>query len=791
MNVATILRTSLVIVSTLTSVGAVCTGGIAGVEAVSQPACCVEECGLCGGSGCAEVGGVNSTLTANDCCSSEILESDVFCVDTGVAPCILTADVTGDFNSTCSNDLPGFEDTVNLVCCDVACGLCGGSGCGNVVGLTGNDCCSETIATNGTLCSVAGEAPCIIDLPEVTSNNTCSNGFSGFEDTVNFVCCDVACGLCGGPGCGNVPGLTGSDCCSSTISTTGTLCSVAGEAPCILELPDVTTNNTCSNDFPGFEDSVNGVCCDAACGLCGGAGCGNVPGLTGNDCCSETIANNGTLCSLAGEAPCILDLPEVTSNSTCSNGFPGFEDTVNFVCCDVGCGLCGGPGCGNVRGLTGNDCCSETIATNGTLCSVAGEAPCILELPDVTSNDTCSNGFSGFEDTVNFVCCDAACGLCGGPGCGNVPGLTGNECCSETIATNGTLCSVAGEAPCILEIPEVTSNSTCSNGLPGFEDTVNFVCCDVACGLCGGPGCGNVPGLTGNDCCSETIATNGTSCSVAGEAPCILELPEVTSNSTCSNGLSGFEDTVNFVCCDVACGLCGGPGCGNVPGLSGDDCCSGTIATNGTLCSVTGAAPCIIDPPEVTPSMCPNGLAGVQDGNVCCAEACNGVCGGEGCGSILGTEGSSDCCSAIILEGGVFCVDGVDAPCIMVNGTFTPAPSFTTAMPTITPREVMFTAAPTVEGQTEAPTQTPTQIPTPTPTAAPSALNVSVPTAAPSEASMAPTVVTTPQMPTPGPLMMNTSAPTSSGATTPSTGNLVTFAALVVGTFAIFAAARH
>ena len=71
--------------------GAVCTGGIAGVEAVSQPACCVEECGLCGGSGCAEVGGVNSTLTANDCCSSEILESDVFCVDTGVAPCILTA----------------------------------------------------------------------------------------------------------------------------------------------------------------------------------------------------------------------------------------------------------------------------------------------------------------------------------------------------------------------------------------------------------------------------------------------------------------------------------------------------------------------------------------------------------------------------------------------------------------------------------------------------------------------------------------------------------------------------
>ena len=82
---------------------------------------------------------------------------------------LLFLDVTGDSNSTCSNGLAGFEDTVNLVCCDVACGLCGGPGCGNVVGLTGNDCCSETIANNGTLCSVAGEAPCVIDLPgEIT-----------------------------------------------------------------------------------------------------------------------------------------------------------------------------------------------------------------------------------------------------------------------------------------------------------------------------------------------------------------------------------------------------------------------------------------------------------------------------------------------------------------------------------------------------------------------------------------------------------------------------------------------
>ncbi|CAN0525326.1 unnamed protein product, partial [Scytosiphon promiscuus] len=70
-----------------------------------------------------------------------------------------------------------------------------------------------------------------------------------------------------------------------------------------------------------------------------------------------------------------------------------------------------------------------------------------------------------------------------------------------------------------------------------------------------------------------------------------------TSNTTCSNSLVGFEDSANTVCCDSRCDQCGGAGCGNPtdPALSGNDCCSTDIATNGQLCSVTELAPCVLD----------------------------------------------------------------------------------------------------------------------------------------------------------------------------------------------------
>lgn len=68
-------------------------------------------------------------------------------------------------------------------------------------------------------------------------------------------------------------------------------------------------NTTCSNGFDGVEDTIKGVCCNPACPMCGGAGCGNYPGLTSADCCSETIEATGDACDEVGQAPCVLPAP--------------------------------------------------------------------------------------------------------------------------------------------------------------------------------------------------------------------------------------------------------------------------------------------------------------------------------------------------------------------------------------------------------------------------------------------------------------------------------------------------
>lgn len=79
-----------------------------------------------------------------------------------------------------------------------------------------------------------------------------------------------------------------------------------------------------------------------------------------------------------------------------------------------------------------------------------------------------------------------------------------------------------------------------------------------------------------------------------------------------------------------------------------------------------------------------------------------------GSGSIVGTNGASDCCSATILASGVTCDLGVEAPCVMLNGTYTDAPAATPTVPSnvtagATPAPSagsrdLFTEAPTMMG---------------------------------------------------------------------------------------------
>ncbi|CAB1102119.1 unnamed protein product [Ectocarpus sp. CCAP 1310/34] len=135
------------------------------------------------------------------------------------------------------------------------------------------------------------------------------------------------------------------------------------------------------------------------------------------------------------------------------------------------------------------------------------------------SPSTCSNGIPGVSD--GEVCCLEACGQCGGVGCGAIAGTNGaSDCCPDTIKeeSGGVFC---GEAPCVMEgftpsplnpaldgTAAPVAPSTCSNGIPGYQDGV--ICCLEICGRCGGDGCGTIPGTGGSDnCCPSDILAAG------------------------------------------------------------------------------------------------------------------------------------------------------------------------------------------------------------------------------------------------------------------------------------------
>lgn len=58
--------------------------------------------------------------------------------------------------------------------------------------------------------------------------------------------------------------------------------------------------------------------------------------------------------------------------------------------------------------------------------------------------------------------------------------------------------------------------------------------------------------------------------------------------------LDGVLNKERGACCAKSCGRCGGKGC-NKRGNGRHECCTGAIREDGDLCSVTRAAPCIMD----------------------------------------------------------------------------------------------------------------------------------------------------------------------------------------------------
>lgn len=71
------------------------------------------------------------------------------------------------------------------------------------------------------------------------------------------------------------------------------------------------------------------------------------------------------------------------------------------------------------------------------------------------------------------------------------------------------------------------ANSTCDNGMTGVQDSDTDVCCPLECGtLCGGEGCGSIPGVDSSQCCAAAIILSSQSCDQTGQAPCIQTTSE-------------------------------------------------------------------------------------------------------------------------------------------------------------------------------------------------------------------------------------------------------------------------
>ena len=66
-----------------------CGNGIAGIrsEDGTGDVCCLEECGVCGGSGCGSAAGPG--FDTSHCCVSVILAAGATCSETGAAPCVI------------------------------------------------------------------------------------------------------------------------------------------------------------------------------------------------------------------------------------------------------------------------------------------------------------------------------------------------------------------------------------------------------------------------------------------------------------------------------------------------------------------------------------------------------------------------------------------------------------------------------------------------------------------------------------------------------------------------------
>eukprot|EP00966_Prymnesium_polylepis_P302007 6977586-Prymnesium_polylepis.1 len=142
-----------------------------------------------------------------------------------------------------------------------------------------------------------------------------------------------------------------------------------------------------------------------------------------------------------------------------------------------------------------------------------------------TNGSFCAAGIMGFLDRRRAACCPKECGVCGGQGCSSRPGGK-FACCIAVILKTSCACRSANDVGCI--IPRSSERELCAKGIVGQRPPAiaalrgpAAVCCDAACGVCGGWGCATRYGASG-ECCTSKILWSQRFCWFSGDVGCVL-----------------------------------------------------------------------------------------------------------------------------------------------------------------------------------------------------------------------------------------------------------------------------
>eukprot|EP00752_Nemacystus_decipiens_P009205 g8221.t1 len=562
------------------------------------------------------------------------------------------------------------------ICCAADCTCaCGG----DVPDNEGKDCFLTQIRQEppGKCTGAELNAACVLD-PEPIAGAPCGtvNGVvvDGVLDDDGMLCCPAGCVECGGNHCSTMPmswvmpdpqggplavhpdvapdATSGDFCCMGVMDTLTAVCGVDGAvAPCRMPQDLPVKTDTCGvSGIEGTAHAGGQMCCSLGCDICGSYGCGEqhlsevMPGdlpwsttapegaKTSDYCCTDAfaddLASQDRFCGDEGvEPPCLIrsaTLPprEGIVDSCHVDGMEGIAN--GDKCCPLGCGQCGGTGCGTI--------------------DMGYVTPTLHDTPPfgAKSSTYCCSGTTTF--TAATPVCDAPAGSF--PPCYIPDGITAAPAPTPPVVS-GTPAPVAPAAPVapvapdpIMEDPGLPN--TCNlPGMPGVLDATGSRCCPQGCGMCGGTGCGKIDMIViaptvyggvpddakaGDYCCLSGVDERNVVCGTGdpvAHPPCIV--PAALTQDTCNvEGVEGIASDNREDCCPLGCGQCGGEGCGAVPesqifpdgrelpvgATASDYCCSKAFVPDVTLfCDEAGAEPpCFIPegtptrPPVITPS---------------------------------------------------------------------------------------------------------------------------------------------------------------------------------------------